>query len=582
MKKDKNFNSIIEATLNKDSRLISQDGNLLKNEIIEKAFSADEKLIEKLISNEILKKEFFKLIKDVYVFDISKFNDYIQNKYFLNDSYTKFKNKIGLNIGNKFLNEREDVSLVFPFKDCVLEGGQTKSEEKREEIFFNQILAKDEINRLLDKKILTKFEYWDNDSVKKNKTKKIKSFNRDKKNQITDNLLIKGNNLLALHTIKHEFAGRIKLIYIDPPFNSGKKQDEFKYNDKFKHSTWLTFMKNRLEIARDLLSNDGSIYVNIDINEHHYLKCLMDEIFGRDNFINDIVWNTASLNVAGFKGEANNWIYATSNILYYCKDKDRRKFKKLYIPRTKEFISKNYKQEDDNGKFRITRRGNKLYLKDDKGEPITNIWNDILSFNYVKVASDEGVNFLYSQKPERLLYRIIESATDKDDIVLDFFIGSGTTASVAHKMGRQWIGIDQMDYINDKAKERLKDVINGNNSGISKDVNWKGGGSFIYMELKVLNQKFIDDIEKAETTRQLIDIWKNMQENSFLTYNVEIERLNKEIEEFKKLKINEQKNILLEMLDKNQLYLNYSEIDDKEYKISKEDKEINKDFYKKS
>ena len=265
MKKDKNFNSIIEATLNKDSRLISQDGNLLKNEILLQEYHT----LKFLISNEILKKEFFKLIKDVYVFDISKFNDYIQNKYFLNDSYTKFKNKIGLNIGNKFLNEREDVSLVFPFKDCVLEGGQTKSEEKREEIFFNQILAKDEINRLLDKKILTKFEYWDNDSVKKNKTKKIKSFNRDKKNQITDNLLIKGNNLLALHTIKHEFAGRIKLIYIDPPFNSGKKQDEFKYNDKFKHSTWLTFMKNRLEIARDLLSNDGSIYVNIDINEHH-------------------------------------------------------------------------------------------------------------------------------------------------------------------------------------------------------------------------------------------------------------------------------------------------------------------------
>ncbi len=205
-----------------------------------------------------------------------------------------------------------------------------------------------------------------------------------------------------------------------------------------------------------------------------------------------------------------------------------------------------------------------------------------------------GKKVFTNPKPEHLIKRILEISSIKGDLVLDFHMGSGTTCSVAHKMGLQYIGIEQMGYIENVAVERLKKVIGKANSkgklketiekyddgGISKAVNWKGGGDFVYCELKELNEEAVDKIESVKTIDNLLKIWKEMVEHYFLSYDVDIKRFNDNQEEFKKLPIEKQKKLLVEMLNKNQLYVNLSEIDDAQFKVSKEDKELNKKFYK--
>src|SRR5690554_6315028 len=281
----------LESQLKKEPNYVSDNGELKKWVVIDKAQNFDEELIELLLKEPTVKSSFFKEIAGITVFNQSLFLQFLEQKNFLNDSYTQFKNKIGLTIDGKYLKQRNEVALVWPFKDCVLEGGQSREEDKREEIFFNEILAQDEITQLLEPKVLTNAKTFDKDGEHP-----FENFTRDaelNKNRglpedtITDNLIIKGNNLLALHSLKKEFAGKVKLIYIDPPYNTGN--DGFKYNDNFNHSTWLTFMKNRLEVAKELLRDDGIIAIHCDDNEQAYLKVLCDEVFNRDNFIANLV-----------------------------------------------------------------------------------------------------------------------------------------------------------------------------------------------------------------------------------------------------------------------------------------------------
>lgn len=229
-------------------------------------------------------------------------------------------------MGDIPLIDRSEVVLNFPFKDCVLEGGQrkedgldtyfeyddkehgyTEKKSKRREVFYNEVLARDEIDSLFSPKAFCNAKRYES-----GKSSLCKKLNRDAElnkkrglpeDTITDNLIIKGNNLLALHSLKEEFAGKVKLIYIDPPYNTGK--DSFAYNDNFNHSSWLTFMKNRLEIARELLKEDGAIFVQIDNSpsdlqnspEHGYLLVLMDMIFGRQNYITSMVWKKKEIQV---------------------------------------------------------------------------------------------------------------------------------------------------------------------------------------------------------------------------------------------------------------------------------------------
>ena len=154
----KNFNEKLNNLLRKDTRFIDENSGLIRSQVTTSAWSSDEHLIRLLLRDEECKRKFFAEIEESLVFEVGRFVDYVQDKNFLSDSYTKFKNKIGLNIGGKFFNERNEVSLVWPFKDCVLEGGQTKEDHKRDEIFFNEVLAQDEIDRLLEPKVLTGFE----------------------------------------------------------------------------------------------------------------------------------------------------------------------------------------------------------------------------------------------------------------------------------------------------------------------------------------------------------------------------------------------------------------------------------------
>lgn len=270
----------------KKDEFLTNEGDLLKNKIIELALKLDKDLIKLLLSDKKMKEVFFVEVDGTLIFDKDKFVKFVSNKQFLPDSYTAFKNKIGLvDEKGEFISEKKDVVLVWPYKDCVLEGGMTKEDQKRDEIFWNEILAPDEISRLFDAKVFTNAKRID----AKGKHK-FDDFRTDDNGDIKDNLIIKGNNLLALHSLKKRFAGKVKLIYIDPPYNTGKEADEFKYNDRFNHSSWLTFMKNRLEVAKDLLRDDGVIFISIDDNEQAYLKVLCDEIFGRENFVASMPW----------------------------------------------------------------------------------------------------------------------------------------------------------------------------------------------------------------------------------------------------------------------------------------------------
>ncbi|MDO8592983.1 MAG: site-specific DNA-methyltransferase [bacterium] len=595
----KNIFEQLADLLKKDERLVSQDGALLKNQAQELARKNDPWLIMLLLSDKGIKQHFFFKVDETVIFDKEKFIRFVSNKQFLPDSYTAFKNKIGLTAGDEYLSENKEVVLVWPYKDCILEGGMTKEDQKRDEIFYNETLAPDDINRLLDAKVFTNFKRIDKNGEHPFKSPLDKGgkgdfFRRDEKGDIKDNLIIKGNNLLALASLKKEFAGKVKLIYIDPPFNTGG--DSFNYNDSFNHSSWLVFMKNRLNIAKPLLSDDGNIFIHIDINESHYLKVLCDDIFGRENFVEEIIWAYGS--PSGGRAAGAKPVNIHDYILHYSKNYQHRKQNKIYTPYPEKYISDWFKFTDKDGRVYRKRMRDKdengkniwetQYLDESKGMPLTTVWNDIKQVYADPRAYKENQSqhtelmksFSGGQKPEKLLQRIIEMVTNKGDIVLDYHAGTGTTLAAAHKTGRQYIGIEQMDYIHDLPESRLKNVIKGDQTGISKDVDWKGGGDFVYMELARWNEKWIRKIEKAKTTKELVKLWGEMKEKAFLSYKVEPKTVDASAKEFTDLNLADQKKFLIECLDKNQLYVNLSEIEDKEYGISKEDKKLNGEFYK--
>jgi adenine-specific DNA-methyltransferase len=661
------FHEVLTEQLSRESSFINDNGELKKFIIIDAAYNINPRLIELLIEVDEIKNKFFTEIKEHWVFNINLFVQYMENKNFLKDSYTRYKNKIGLNIDGKFLNQRNEVSLVWPFKDCVLEGGQTKEDQKRSEIFFNELLAQEEIDQLFEPKVLTNWKRYTTDGEEK-----VTKLKTDKKGNIKENLIIKGNNLLALHSLLPRFEEKVKLIYIDPPYNTGN--DSFGYNDNFNHSTWLTFMKNRLEAAKRLLRKDGVIIVHCDFIEDSYLKLLLDDIFGRNNFINHIAIKDS--HPSGLKMSARDkTIIKTKSTMIVYKKTDKIKINPIYQKRQiwdthfntfvdindkllpkyslKEYIEKNevcnqnfqlniYALENEDflkfvlanrnkifqstkeipknakdlskknwdkviqykkGEFAFNGRrlsplnksiynvGFDKYIVEYFGKLICDFWDDV-DFN--NSQNEGGVSFPSGKKPELLLARLITMFTEENDIILDYHLGSGTSCAVAYKMGRQYIGIEQLDYgkndstirmqnvIGKKIKKdgELLDSIDFDRSGISKAVKWQGGGNFIYFELKKYNQTFIEQIEVAKNSKELLKIWEEMKERSFINYNVDIKKQDEEIEEFKELTLKQQKEILLQILNKNQLYVNLSSIDDEDFKVSDEDKKLSKEFYK--
>lgn len=577
----KNIYDIVVDLLKSNERYLSEDGNLLKANVYSDAMTMNKELIETLLKNEATRKKFFVELNNNYVFDKQGFAWFVEEKEFLPDSYTKYTNKIGLTSNYKFISQNNDIVIDFPYKDCVLEGGQTKEDQKRDEIFFNETIASDEISRMLSPKVFTNIKKYTKDG-----NISLSKFNEN------DNLIIKANNLIALTSLLKKYNGKVNCIYIDPPFNTGN--DSFNYNDKFNMSTWLTFMKNRLTIAKDLLTQDGNIFIHIDVNQSHYLKVLADEIFGKDNFVEELIWAYGS--PSGGRAATPKPVNIHDYILHYAKNYQQRKQNRVYIPYSEKYIKDWFKYEDEDGrKYQRRQRGKdengnavwtRQYLDESKGVPLSTVWNDIQQVYANPMAYKDGnkadveviKEFSGGQKPEKLLKRIIEMSTDEGDLVLDYHLGTGTTIATAHKLNRRYIGIEQMQSQIDIIISRMQKVLNGEKAGISKDVNWIGGGDFVYCELKENGQELVNYV--LDANENSIDEIKEKIINddriiSYITKN-EIKKADKE---FNNLSLEEKKKALITLIDKNKLYINYSDIDDMNYKVTEDEKSFTKSFY---
>lgn len=636
------FNTKLINLLTTDPRFVDDEGELVLAAVQDRAWKIDRDLVKLLLSDKEIKAKFFEEIEGYWIFNINTFIDYISQKNFLDNSYTRFRNRIGLTIGGKYLRERGEVALVWPYKDCVLEGGQTKEEEKRKEIFFNEVLAQDEINRLLDPKVLTNFTRYT-----ANGEEKVTAFNRAENGVIRENLIIKGNNLLALHTLKTQFRGQVKLIYIDPPYNTGN--DSFGYNDNFNHSTWLTFMKNRLEVARDLLSKTGVIFISCDDNEQAYLKVLCDDIFGRDNFIACMPWRGR-----GGRQDAEHVADIHEFVLFFARDKksfvagveikegeifpkyDEKK-QRYYKTQLLRKWGANSKRENRPNLYYpiVTPNGKEIYPMLPNGSAGCWRWDkkrmqkEIDEGNIEFLEQDDGSLIAYQKiyapqegdqskkkfttwietegefwlddlgttatgskeikrffghyafaypKPTALIKHLIKlSNMEEGEIALDFFAGSGTTAHAVLELNkdggnRKFILCEQMDYVETVTRERVRKVIE------------QTGGDFVYCELMKYNEAFMERIQAARSSEELVQIWREMAEDSFLNWYVNPAMPEEAVNDFIALGkepngLEKQKHLLAELLDKNQLYVNLTEIDDEQFKISAEDKALNEAFY---
>lgn len=642
------FYDILENVLKQDKRFFSERGNILRNAVYEAAMLFDRELIRLLLANPVTKERFFTEVGGVIVFDKVRFGWVINNRQFLPDSYTRYKNKIGLvdNKGN-YISEKNDIELVFPYKDCILEGGQTKEEQKREEIFYNEALAPDEVDRLLEPKVFANARRYSKDGVET--VTEIKD---------EENLIIKGNNLLALASLVKRYRGQVKCVYIDPPYNTGS--DSFGYNDNFSRSTWLTFMKNRVDTAKRLMRADGVLLVQCSFHQYPYLKLLLDDVMGEKNYkltfhilvrhperiltgdkefndvieyilvysanpeykmpkkiemktIDDYVYEVELLKpgkkveidnkkveiflpseYAVRKGEAGSAKFKAISIRGSIREKNSSG--RFYVKNIEKLIGHYppltlFKVEgigDDIYDFRyfhLPKEGNKngTYFQgmptssDTTSIPYANFYDFISEYN---VVNEEGnVEFRNGKKPEELIRFLLDIFTEENDLVLDFFLGSGTTCTTAHKMNRQYIGIEQLDYGLNDSLIRLQNVINGDATGISKSLDWQGGGSFISCELKELNQQYADKIQGAKDEKELWEIWLNIKATGFINSLVSIKEIDHTADDYQALSFEDKQRLFLAVLDKNMLYVNLCDIDDEDFQVSDEERKFTGSFY---
>lgn len=655
---------------------------MIKQAVIDAAQSLDAELLQLLISHEAIKRHFFQDVGGVLVFDKVKLLRFVSNKAFLEDSYTAFKNKIGLVTKNSdglydaYLSDSKEVVLAYPYKDCMLEGGQTKEEEARKEIFWNETLAPDDIDRLKEPKAFSKVKRYDAEGVHENVTNL----------SLTDNYIIKGNNLLALYSLLPLYRGKVKLIYIDPPYNTGGAANTFAYNNSFNHSSWYAFMRNRLEVSKLLLAENGVICIAIDDEEYAHLKVLCDEIFKRDNFVGTVIVQSNP------RGRTINSHFATTHeyALFYSKNKDlveinnqplnseqekafgksdedgdfrflpfRRsggtstpeerpnsEFSLIYSKTQNKIIAvggeridlKSYQPKeiltideeeqivshspdafrkmiqeevieilpiDTSGKRRVWRWSDRkeillaakkgdfnivseqgkytVQLKDrikDGRKPKT-IWNDSKydasssGTMLLKKMFDGDKLFSYPKSLFTVKDTIqILTNSEDNDIVLDFFGGSGTSGHAVLELNkedngnRKFILCEQMDYIESVTSKRIKKVI---------DTNCEG--SFVYMELAKANQHFVEQIQSAKTEAELLDIWHKMQTEAFISYKVTPDMIDKNTKDYEALSIEDKRRFLIEILDKNLLYVPHCDMESKEFGMSETDKKATTAFY---
>ena len=670
--------------LKKDKRLWDDD-TLDKTLLFELLENHDEELFALLLSDKDTKKKYFVKAGESYVFKYEDFRFFIE-RHNLDGSFTKYaKNIIGLSNNGKYLTESTDYVLEWPFKDTILVGGMSSEEQedtyikrelvknpgkidkktatlispektevsfleeprKRKEIFFNNIIAEEEIDQLLKKKAFKNFKRY-----RANGAEEVIEIKRDQDGTIKENLLIKGNNLIALSSLEEQFAEKVKLIYIDPPYNTGN--DSFPYNDSFNKSTWLTFMKNRLEIAKKFLRDDGVIFVSIDHNEVNNLNLLMEQIFGikqkiglisivnnkkgrsDDKFIatsneflvvfaKDI--EKANLNNLPLSEKEKKKAYSKKDEYGYYRELDLRKTgfgwersarPKMYYPIYYDLESNTFVQDDKanstvaifptdskgrEGRWRwgiekfnqenerlIVRKVNDKYkvyeiqrVTNEKGKKAKTVWDDP-KYDTAKgkkrleeLFNDDQIEFDFPKPPE-LLKDIITMSTKEDDIVMDFFAGSCTTADSLISFGteikdRTYVLIEQMDYLNEIGVPRVQKVLESINS---KD-------SFIYFELAEYNQEAKNKIDACKTHKDLKKLFTDLSEYYFLNYNVSVKDFSDEIlekdKDFEDYPLSKQKKLFKALLDNNQLYISFDEQDDPRFKLSEEDRKLTEIFY---
>ena len=553
-----------------------------------------------------------------------------------------------------YFEYEEEKTKTVEGKKITEPAGYKEKQSKRKEVLFNQVLAHDEIDRLFDKKALVNWRRFTKSSGKNGEA--VKEIKRDSDGLIKENLIIKGNNLLALHSLKSEFAEQIKLIYIDPPYNTEGDADTFAYNNSFKHSTWLTFIKNRLEIAKEMLREDGFVALTIDHFELFYLGALADEIFGRGNRL-----GVVSVVIRPQGRQFSKFFSATTEyMLVYAKNEKLAKFNGVILDENKKL---EYTEMDEKGAFKYEplmysrfveeklEKGDKYFypifvskdlnnitlekksgyieilpinkkrkiawriqknkfrelllerpedfraIKDKNGtvqifekyreEDGTKIKTHWIGKRYNATTSGTGVlKEIFGEKVfsyPKALYAVLDTIkimTNTDDIILDFFAGSGTTGHAVFELNkeakdsnRKFILVEQMDYAKTVIVPRLKEILIRN----------KLNDSLVYMELAKWNEQAKEEINKAKDLLELAKLLDTLYEKYFLNYNVRIKDFKEKIikeDNFKKLSLNEQKRMFLTMLDLNQMYVQESEMADKQFGISKEDQKLTKEFYK--
>ncbi len=673
------FKDKVFTILKTDYRIWNKEKNELNQTLlIDLLDKIDEKIIGILLENEEIRGKFFVKIKDtkgdIFVFKTNDFKFFLEENK-INNSYTKYKNQIGLTDGKRFLKDSGDVVLNFPFKDCILEGGQSSEEgldtyfeyeeekqkivdggkiiepagykektTKRKEIFFNETLARDEIDRLFDEKALANWQRFN-----KNGKQEIGEIKRGKDGTIKENLIIKGNNLLALHSLKSQFTGKVKLIYIDPPYNTGGGGDTFIYNNNFKHSSWLTFTKNRLDVAKDLLTQDGAIIIAIDENEQSYLGVLIDEMFSEyENHCITIVHNPRGIIGKNFsytheyayfiiprdkktigkkkiEEEDVDW----SNLRNWGAESERFDAKNCFYPiivdkHTNQIIDFGAVAKDDLNPPANIHKGDfvEIYPIDSKGverkwryarqsvEEIENllkvkivngvydiqIGKDFGSYRTVWIDKKYDANVYGTKLINKLvpnncfsfpksLWNVYDClyavvGNDKNAIVLDYHAGSGTTAHAVLELNKEDDGNRKFIMI-----EQMNYINTVTCPRVQKVMEKENiDDSFIYFELAKYNQTARELIMECKAKQQLWGLFDELYDKYFLNYNLKIKEFKEKVlkeEEFKSLTLEEQKKMFLTMLDLNQMFVNKSEMADKNFTISQQDQELTKEFYKK-
>lgn len=626
-----NFYGTLQEVLKQDARLFTPEGELLRNTAFELGYKADVNLLRLLLANEETRNHFFVEVDDVMVFDSQRFGWVVNNREFLPDSFTRFKNSIGLvnRQGIRF-GQTQDVELVWPYKDCWLEGGQTKDDEQRIEVFYNEMLAPDEVDRLLAPKVLSAAQRFTPDGQSE-----VSEFDE------SDNLIIKGNNLLVLASLMKRYEGRVKMVYIDPPYNpENKNNNTFSYNNRFNHSTWLTFMSNRLRLAKKLLRADGVLVCAIDDNEQSYLGVLLNELFPEydiecvsivhnprgaqgahfsyvhesayfvipknqkligDRELGDIDWSPfRNWGGESLRTDARTCFYPvivendeiigfgdvlphdTPHVVHPESQTVKEGNRYLVYPIDSRGIERKWRYGRETVekcllRAKKTKTGYEIELGKSTGM-YKSVWQDPLydanayGTQLVKQLIGEH-DFSFPKS----LYNVLDClkavvGDDPEALIVDFFAGSGTTGHATLELNkkdggtRRFILIEQMDYVETVTAPRVAKVIEED-----------GAGSFTYCELLQLNEAQIQRTLDADSPEALLSIWQEISGTGLLSYRIRPEDFDGA--SFEALPFEDQQRLLLAALDKNLLYVNVDSIDDADYAVPEQAKSFTRSFY---